>query len=71
MNDDLNTAVAINVLSKFADEIVTSAGAGLNVEDAQYLLRRRCGILGLRLDHQQPESQVIAGWQEHRRRFAS
>lgn len=71
MNDDLNTAVAINVLSKLADEIVTSAGAGLNVEDAQRLLRRRCGILGLRLDHQQPESQVIAGWQEHRRRFAS
>jgi len=71
MNDDLNTAVAINVLSKFAGEIVTSAGAGLNVDDAQCLLRRRCGILGLRLDHQQPESRVIAGWQEHRRRFAS
>ncbi len=71
MNDDLNTAVAINVLSKLADEIVTSAGAGLNVEDAQRLLRRKCGILGLRLDHQQPESRVIAGWQEHRWRFAS
>ena len=71
MNDDLNTTVALNVLSKLAGEIVTSAGAGLNVEDAQRSLRTRCGILGLRLDHQQPESRVIAGWQEHRQRFAS
>jgi L-cysteine:1D-myo-inositol 2-amino-2-deoxy-alpha-D-glucopyranoside ligase len=71
MDDDLNTRVALDALSRLAGDIISSAGAGLRVQEAQASLRTMCGILGLRLDQQEPESRVIAGWAEHRRRFAS
>lgn len=71
MDDDLNTTGALDALSKLAGEIISGAEAGLQVQEAQESLRIRCGILGLRLDHQGPENRVTAGWGEHRRRFNS
>ena len=71
MEDDLNTPAALRVLEQMAEAIISAAGQGRNVSEAQKLLRARCGIFGLRLDHDGPEGRVTVGWQEHRKRFAN
>ena len=68
MDNDLDTPAALTALVGLADEILSAAGAGQNVGQAQESLRAWCAIFGLRLDRQSLEETVIAGWQKHRER---
>ena len=69
MDDDLNTPVALEALDQLADQILDGAQAGQDLRKAQEVLRIRSNILGLRLDFDGPEAEIIAGWRTHRQRF--
>jgi hypothetical protein len=48
---------------------LAAARAGRQVEAAQKVLRRLTGIFGLRLDLEDVEARVLAGWNRHLGRF--
>jgi L-cysteine:1D-myo-inositol 2-amino-2-deoxy-alpha-D-glucopyranoside ligase len=70
MNDDLNTPLALQSLYQLRDHILSASESGQNVIEAQHMLRKCGGVLGLHLDAHQPETAVITGWDLHMRRFA-
>lgn len=69
MDDDLDTHTALVALEQFAQEIISEANKGRDVQSAQRALREMSGIFGLYLDRDGPESRVKEGWEAHRRRF--
>lgn len=69
LDRDLDTPGALRVLEQLAQRIVQEAQVGRNVFPAQQALRRMSSVFGLRLDAQGPEARVIAGWNEHLKRF--
>jgi L-cysteine:1D-myo-inositol 2-amino-2-deoxy-alpha-D-glucopyranoside ligase len=71
MDNDLDTPTACNVLEGLAESILSAAARGQDVRAAQKVLRDRCTIFGLTLDHAGPQAGVVAGWAIHRRRFMS
>jgi L-cysteine:1D-myo-inositol 2-amino-2-deoxy-alpha-D-glucopyranoside ligase len=68
MEDDLDTPRALAAAREMARQIRNAAEQGWNVRTAQKSLRAMSGILGLRLDAG-PEARVIAGWEQHLRKF--
>jgi cysteinyl-tRNA synthetase len=69
MDHDLDTSAALEALDRLADQILDAAAAGQGVGKAQTALRDLTGVLGLRLDHGEPEPEVVRGWQAHAKRF--
>ena len=69
MDNDLDTPLALKVLSDLADEISSAAALGMDVSMAQAVLRSLSGTLGVRLDITTPDSRVTSGWSEHLQRF--
>lgn len=69
MDLDLDTPRALELLVWLADEILDGAQAGQAIRGAQYALRNMAGVLGLRLDREEPEEAVLAGWNRHLQRF--
>ncbi len=69
MENDLDTATAQQVMTGFAESVLQSAQSGRNVSAAQDALRAMCGVFGLRLDANDPESRVLDGWNAHLSRF--
>lgn len=69
MEDDLNTPFALNSLIGLANEIIAASSRGQDVVEAQKLLRKLAGILGLGLDRNGPEQSVIEGWNRHQQHF--
>jgi len=68
MDNDLDTATALDVLAELAQEIRQAANEGQDIAPAQAMLRRMAHVFGLRLD-EAAETPVIEGWNEHLRRF--
>jgi cysteinyl-tRNA synthetase len=69
MVQDLDTPAATLILDALGEQILAAARAGRQVETAQKILRRLSGIFGLRLDREEIEAEVLAGWNRHLRRF--
>ncbi|MBS1251255.1 MAG: Cysteine--tRNA ligase [Anaerolineales bacterium] len=69
MERDLDTRAAIAVLEALAEEILDGSEAGREVKAAQDTLRNLGDVFGLRLDAGEPDPRVVAGWDEHLRRF--
>lgn len=69
LDSDLDTPAAVAALTQLADDIVTAAAAGQDVAAAQTTLKGLSTIFGLRLDADGPEERVIAGWDEHLKKF--
>jgi L-cysteine:1D-myo-inositol 2-amino-2-deoxy-alpha-D-glucopyranoside ligase len=69
MEHDLDSPVALQTLSDLADSILSAAGEGKDLSQAQDALRKWTGIFGLRLDQPDVEKNVSAGWEAHRKRF--
>ena len=69
LDSDLDTPTALTALAQLADDIVTAAAAGQNVEAAQTTLNALSTIFGLRLAADNPEERVISGWNEHLKKF--
>lgn len=69
LDDDLDTPAARGVLASLAEEIIAAARAGRDVTQAQGALREMGRVFGLRLDSASPERRVMAGWNEHLKRF--
>jgi len=69
LDNDLDTPAAVAALTQLADDIVTAAAAGQDVATAQTTLKGLSTIFGLRLDADGPEERVIAGWDEHLKKF--
>ncbi len=69
MDNDLDTATALTALERLAGEMVEAARVGRNVKAAQETLRTLGQIFGLRLDTENPEARIRAGWDEHLKRF--
>jgi cysteinyl-tRNA synthetase len=72
MDDDLNTPAAVAVLEQLADHILADddSGSGQSGHHAQNVLRQLSRNFGLRLAAPGPEATVIAGWNQHLRRFS-
>lgn len=68
MDNDLDTATALDVLAQLAQEIRQAGDEGRDIAPAQATLRRMAHVFGLRLD-EAAETRVIEGWNEHLRRF--
>ena len=68
MNNDLDTPEAIVVMNDLAEEIISTAEAGWQIEMAQQVLRIMGHTFGLRLDAMQ-EQDVRTGWEKHLERF--
>ncbi len=69
MENDLNTAIAVGALEDLATALEDGDRNGYAIEQAQAMLRRFAGILGLRLNAEKPETRVIEGWHQHIERF--
>lgn len=69
MDDDLNTPLALQTLYQLCDQTFSASEKGQNVIEAQKILRKCGKILGLHLDADQPEPNVITGWDQHMQRF--
>ena len=59
MDDDLHTPRALAALFELAGAIERGATVGHDVSDAQHVLRTLCGILGLTLEGDGPESGAV------------
>jgi hypothetical protein len=57
-------------LDQLAAQLIAAAQAGQNVAAAQAMFRTLGRIFGLRLNDPDAEERVIAGWNEHLKRFA-
>ncbi len=69
MDDDLDTPTALAALLQYAAEITSSAAAGADVREAQQALRKMCNVFGLRLEKEEPDPEVVAGWKQHLEEF--
>jgi L-cysteine:1D-myo-inositol 2-amino-2-deoxy-alpha-D-glucopyranoside ligase len=69
MDNDLDSPTALVILEKLAEAVEKAAGAGQNVQTAQAAIRSMAQVFGLRLDDGTPEAEVVAGWDEHLKRF--
>jgi cysteinyl-tRNA synthetase len=69
MDDNLNSPEALGVLDDLAVHLLMAAQAGQNVTKGQRAVRDLSTVFGLRLDANQPEPRVIAGWTEHLKKF--
>ena len=69
MDDDLDTPTAVTVQVDLAWEVLRSAEQGMQVDEAQGILREMSGVFGLRLGAK-PEMRVVEGWGEHSKRFS-
>lgn len=65
MDDDLNTAAALEVMQSLAGEIRSGAQAGRDLAAAQAALRDMARVFGLRLDANAVEPRVTSGWSAH------
>lgn len=70
MDDNLNSPAALGVLDDLAVHILMAAQAGQDVTAGQQTIRDMSKVFGLRLDAEQPELRVMAGWTEHLKKFA-
>lgn len=70
MDDNLNSPAAIGVLDDMAVHTLVALQAGRDVRAAQRTIRALSTVFGLRLDAEQPEPRVMAGWTEHLKKFA-
>lgn len=69
MQNDLDSPSAVRELDGLAGEILGSAGSGKRLEAAQATLGELAGILGVTPGLHAPETRVVAGWEEHLRKF--
>jgi cysteinyl-tRNA synthetase len=69
MDDNLNSPAALGVLDDLAVQTLIASQAGQNVTTGQRAVRDLSTVFGLRLDADQPEPRVIAGWTEHLKKF--
>jgi L-cysteine:1D-myo-inositol 2-amino-2-deoxy-alpha-D-glucopyranoside ligase len=69
MDNDLDTAGALQCLERLASDIIAAARAGRQIAAAQAGLRRAAQVFGLQLDAGAPEPGVVAGWASHLQRF--
>jgi cysteinyl-tRNA synthetase len=69
MENDLDSPLALAILSELAEGILAAGNSRENIEDAQNSLRRAAEVFGLRFDANGPESRVLAGWDQHLQRF--
>ncbi|HXV42531.1 MAG TPA: cysteine--tRNA ligase [Anaerolineae bacterium] len=69
MDNDLDTPAALGQLDQLATNLITAAQAGQNVSTAQVMFRTLGRIFGLHLNDPDAEERVIAGWNEHLKRF--
>ena len=67
--NDLDTPTAVATLERLADEVLAVDRQGQELKTAQQVLRDMGYVFGLRLDATQPETRVVAGWNEHLKRF--
>jgi L-cysteine:1D-myo-inositol 2-amino-2-deoxy-alpha-D-glucopyranoside ligase len=67
--NDLDTPTAVATLERLADEVLAADRQGQELKAAQQVLRDMGYVFGLRLDATQPETRVMAGWNEHLKRF--
>lgn len=70
MDNDLDCPAALRILARLAEHVMDGSHAERNVLEAQATLQSCSAVLGLRLDKEGPEDRVMAGWNEHKRRFA-
>jgi L-cysteine:1D-myo-inositol 2-amino-2-deoxy-alpha-D-glucopyranoside ligase len=68
MNNDLNTPEAITIMNNLADDVISAAENGRQIEMTQQVLRTMGQVFGLRLDDRQDE-RVLSGWNKHLERF--
>lgn len=69
LESDLDTLSAVEVVAKWANEIVAAAQSGIDILDAQRALQECSHILGLRIDPDKPDPDVIKGWNTHLSKF--
>ena len=68
LDADLDAPAALAALDDYA-ACLLDVGPDHDRTAAQSLLRRLAAIFGLRLDTDQPEARVLAGWDAHLQRF--
>jgi cysteinyl-tRNA synthetase len=71
MDDDLDTPSALDHLERLAEEILDTAHAGRDMQQAQEVLRSMGRVFGLRLDAEGPEERVTAEWNRYLENFVS
>ena len=70
MDDNLNSPAALGVLDDLAVQILGHSHAGrAGCYSRATTIRDISTVFGLRLDAEQPEPRVIAGWTEHLKKF--
>jgi hypothetical protein len=69
MDDNLNSPAALGVLDDLAVHTLLGAQTGQDITAGQQTVRDCSTVFGLRLDAEQPEPRVIAGWTEHLKKF--
>lgn len=68
LEDDLDTPAALDILEVLAERILEAAASGQAVSRARERLRALGkGLFGLRLDDDEPQAEVLEGWERHRR----
>lgn len=67
--NDLNTPLAARELDKLAKRILAANERRENLKNAQQMLAEMAALLGLHLDSPEAEKDVLAGWDEHLRKF--
>jgi cysteinyl-tRNA synthetase len=69
LEQDLDTPTAFETLSRFVNEIIAASRNGKDIKEAQETLRSWNGILGLRIDADRPDTDVLRGWDQHLMKF--
>jgi L-cysteine:1D-myo-inositol 2-amino-2-deoxy-alpha-D-glucopyranoside ligase len=69
LDDDLDTPKALMILLDLADQITHAAHNGQQVNAAQDALQALGLVVGLRLDAEATNSNVMAGWNRHLQHF--
>ena len=69
MENDLDTVTALQAVNELTGEIMKAAMMAKDITLGQETLRELARILGLRLDADTPEPEVISGWTKHLERF--
>jgi L-cysteine:1D-myo-inositol 2-amino-2-deoxy-alpha-D-glucopyranoside ligase len=69
MENDLDSPLALSILSELAEGILAAGRSHENIQDAQKALRSAAEIFGLRFEANSPESRVLTGWDQHLQRF--
>lgn len=69
LENDLDTPLAVEIIAKMTKRILAASKSGRDILDAQKALRICSKILGLRIDTEEPEPDVITGWNAHLEKF--